>query len=229
MLFKIRKAYKWIILILGFTFLLFVSEILYALKNESPNNIINLYHLLFLEKNIKNNNCEKTFSHLFKTTDFVIKFRQTRYPEIVPKNYFTKSKYNLHDFCSSLTYFDILNNSFVVNNINLLDINLAYLYYKFAVVPTEEILVKNVPDLFETAIFLDPDFSYYYVELSNYYLSINQYTKANEIINLCKSLEYPKLHCEEYFDNYLLINKKQPIGFLKEEIKEYLFNKNIVN
>lgn len=96
----------------------------------------------------------------------------------------------------------------------------SYMYF-FGVSAYNNKLISLTPPLFELAIKMDPDFSYWRVELANFYIAQDKIDKAEKTIADCTKLQYPKKHCEDYMTTYKETNNVYEIGFLNEDIKNY--------
>lgn len=75
--------------------------------------------------------------------------------------------------------------------------------------------------LLKTSALLQPQLSFYHVELANYYLKQAQPEKAEEALRYCQLFEYPRFHCKQYEQSDLKSFKIEPVGFLRTEIDKY--------
>lgn len=96
----------------------------------------------------------------------------------------------------------------------------SYLYF-FGLSAYEHGLVDLTPHLFNLAIKIDPDFSFWRVELANYYLVVGNSIAAEKAIADCVELQYPRNHCEDFMGRYHNTNIIYNVGFLKLEIMDY--------
>ena len=108
----------------------------------------------------------------------------------------------------------------VENDFNLLPekLGLSVLLYYFALSAYQDGLPNMLPELLNISIKLDPDFSFWRVELANYYLVIGDRSLAQRTLEDCFKFEAPRKHCEDYMHNSLLTNQPQNVGFLKDSV-----------
>lgn len=102
-----------------------------------------------------------------------------------------------------------------------LEHNLARVYYDLALlsyVNNEDGLTSA---LLELSIKTDPDFSFWYVELANYYLLKDQNEKGKRILDTCLSRIGPKRHCEDYLLDSFNAGLFKNVGFLRKAIDDY--------
>lgn len=96
----------------------------------------------------------------------------------------------------------------------------SYLYF-FGVSAYKNNLPDLTPKLFELAIKMDPDFSYWRVELANYYFLQGRSDSGEETIVDCTRLQYPKKHCEDFMTTYKETRMVYDVGFLNEDVMNY--------
>ena len=72
----------------------------------------------------------------------------------------------------------------------------------------------------QTASLIAPEWSYFHIELANYYISLEHNQRATGVINYCLKFNYAKRHCQEFMDNNLNTNTYEDIGFLEKTIEE---------
>lgn len=77
------------------------------------------------------------------------------------------------------------------------------------------------------SIRLDPDFSFWYVELANFYLTQGDAQKAAFIMDKCLKLSAPRKHCQSYIDNFLIYNQPQSVGYLNDTIRMLYVEKGL--
>lgn len=217
-----KNILKLIGVFIGFILLLFVSEILYAYRNESLNNILIYYNLTFFRHYYQKNDKDKTINYLYKLTNQVLKYRQKIYDDSI------KDRYLIESVTSNKEYiFTLLSNKPSVmqlfKNPNIIDVELSLLYYYFAINSDSP---DNIPNFLNIALSLDPDLSFYYVELSNYYLSVGNVQSAELVLINCMNLIHPKLHCEDYYENVFKVREYQLLGFLRNDIYNYFQSRN---
>ena len=75
-----------------------------------------------------------------------------------------------------------------------------------------------IEPLWQRAMYLAPDWSYYYVELANYYMIDGGEDLALYTLSKCQENESSRFHCEE-FERYLEgMGEVGEVGFLRKEI-----------
>lgn len=95
------------------------------------------------------------------------------------------------------------------------------LNYELAVMAFNNGLFDMVPKLFNESISRDPDFSFWYVELANYYIKMDNYADAENVLNKCMQLPAPRQHCADYKNTDFTNNVVHPVGFLVDSIDSF--------
>lgn len=93
-------------------------------------------------------------------------------------------------------------------------------YYKLAVGSYDNGLNDMVQPFLENATLLAPQWSYFHIELANYYQLSDRYEMAVEQIQLCMDQYHPKSDCQNYNENNLKLGQTNSVGFLKETIEK---------
>lgn len=150
------------------------------------------------------------YSYLLKTAAFVNKLGNTR----LAFNIATGGKYKLPE---SPELQGKIRDDFV--NLSL-EYNLPSMLYFFALDAYSTGNISLFPKLLDLSIKMDPDFSFWRVELANYYLNVGDRNKALEVISKCVKLLYPGEHCQDYLDNNFIKNSPQDVGFLAQPVKQ---------
>lgn len=70
---------------------------------------------------------------------------------------------------------------------------------------------------------LAPEWSFFYVELANYYSSIGKIQEAKDVLNDCTQFDSPEFHCKTFMETNLGNNKIESIGFLEETIVKEVY------
>lgn len=96
--------------------------------------------------------------------------------------------------------------------------DLARVDYELAILASKSNSSDLIPRLLEVSIERDPDFSFWYVELANFYLSINKTSDADKVLDECMALPAPRQHCTDYKNSDFKTNIIHPLGFLSESI-----------
>jgi hypothetical protein len=111
----------------------------------------------------------------------------------------------------------------VRNNLNSFEAtrNLPTVLYYFAVSSFYNNLQDLTPKLLNLAISKDPNFSFWRVELANYYLLVGQNVMSKQVLADCLKVKAPKAHCQDYTDNNLSFLSPEKVGFLSDSIRSY--------
>lgn len=217
MLKKKKPVLKIIIFLIGFLFLLIFSEVLYALKNNSINNLFIYYHLFNIQKNLQKNDCEKVSLHLLKLSNNILRFNSNQYPGVYSSSMSASSFISVDELCKNPDLLiNGLNRVDLKKDINYLHIKTSYIYYLLAT-QSEHYSDYSFPDILTVAIHLNPELSYYHVELANYYLLQGETSMSNNAIEFCEKFKSSKPYCQEY-----KMDKFENIGFLDPLIETYL-------
>jgi len=99
--------------------------------------------------------------------------------------------------------------------------DLPRIYYDLALASYTNNEKSLTPELLGLSIDIDPDFSFWRVELANYYLSIGQPKVGRKVLDDCMTKEYPKKHCEDYLNNSFNNNQINNVGFLEDSVKKF--------
>lgn len=106
--------------------------------------------------------------------------------------------------------------------------SLPYVLYKLALISLETKSEHIFPELLEYSISRDPDFSFWRIELANYYLSKGNFDLSEKTLDDCLHLSAPREHCLYYKESIFDSKVPEPAGFLRNEIETfYSTNKNI--
>ena len=97
-------------------------------------------------------------------------------------------------------------------------LNLPVLIYRFALSAYEDNLEGLTPQLLDLCIQMDPDFSFWRVELANYYLLSGDPSQAKTVLDVCMEHSAPRAHCNDYLNSNLMTNKPLDVGFLKDTV-----------
>ncbi len=186
---------KIILGVLIIFFVVFISEALYAYRN----NWVRYSYALSAAK-FFNNNVNCTGCSLFIITQGKIKFPDdNKFKEDVRQRFLLLPQ----------------------------EYNLPAAIYELALVAYENDYKDITKQLLELTISLDPDFSFWRVELANFYLKDGNTILASETLNDCLLLDAPRDHCRDYMDNILASNRPQSVGYLNETIRQLYVEKEI--
>lgn len=99
--------------------------------------------------------------------------------------------------------------------------DLPRVYYDLALISYANGQENLTPKLLESSINLDPGFSFWYVELANYYLSRGQVEIGRKVLDDCIAIDAPRKHCQDYLNSSFNNNQPESTGFLKESINKF--------
>lgn len=118
----------------------------------------------------------------------------------------------MKDYISKLSYKDmrIKGNYYVANA-----------YYNLGLLAYENGEKDLVPNLLKTSILLSPQFSYYEVELANFYLVEGKEELSKKVLDICQNYNLASSHCKEYADNNLFYKYPEPVGFLSQQVQTF--------
>lgn len=74
--------------------------------------------------------------------------------------------------------------------------------------------------LWQTAIYLAPEWSYFHIELSNFYLIKGEREEAVARLDYCLQFKYPKSYCQWFINDHLANDKPAEVGFLEKKINQ---------
>jgi tetratricopeptide (TPR) repeat protein len=72
--------------------------------------------------------------------------------------------------------------------------------------------------LWQTAVWLAPQWSYFHLELARLWLLTGEENKASEALQLCLQFAYAQEHCQSFLDRDMKPLRDAPVGFLQETI-----------
>jgi len=210
------KAVYAVVFIFGFIVLILLSEIIYSLKNR-PDTLVNYYHLR-IQKSLSNRDISKVMLFYTKAAEIKLLKVIKEHPEI--------------------SVSDTLNRPTLPNNPKLTDAYLDYLnsidfdlligsyasqwakhYYGLGLIAYQNNENAIAESYWLNAINLAPEWSYFHVELANYYLLTNRLDESLKVIENCARFRFPKDHCLEYDTSQIKTASPSPIGSWKEKIE----------
>ena len=72
----------------------------------------------------------------------------------------------------------------------------------------------------KSAVSIAPEWSYFHIELANFYLSTGDVLNAKETLHYCLQFNHPRKHCQMYLDDNFYSNNPREVGFLEEFIEK---------
>lgn len=202
---------KLFLAILGVLILASVSEAIFQLNNNP--SIQYLFQPYFARFFIKSTLPELAFKQIGKVADYKLQNANLKVSESLnipnlSKNRELKKGYvvflneNKNDLLNSTDY-NFWSKSF----------------YKLGLIAHQ----NNEPDLvtsfWQSAINFSPQWSYYHIELANYFLFKGLTNDSAETLTFCLKFEYPRQHCQEFIKNNLERNTHEKVGFLEKTIE----------
>ena len=92
--------------------------------------------------------------------------------------------------------------------------------YNLGIVAYQNAERDLVIPFWETAVQISPEWSYFHIELANYYLTNKMQEEAIAQLDYCLKFKHPKSFCQWYIDNHLELGKPDTVGFLEGKINE---------
>ena len=203
--------------ILIFILLLFVSELIYALRNNTT--IIASFYLKQAKYSAQKLRLQQTLKYLGKASEFKLKEVDQKYPDIAIETSVTTPDFPDNPDLNE-TYIDYLESIDYDSLASLYESKWAKPYYTLGLLAYRHGELKLTILFWQTAINLAPEWSYFHVELANFYLTQNQLDKARNAINFCLNFHFPQNHCGQFLEKNIETGSPEPIGFWEEQIKE---------
>lgn len=207
---------RYVILGLLIVAVLFLSEILYTLRNK-PSYLLPFY-LNQTRHAAQNSNIPKTLRNLERVSEMKLRELTKEYPQIsletqittppLPNNPALKEAYK--------TYLQSLDYEALVKSYSS---KFAKPYYYLGLLAYRNNEPQLVVPFWQAAANLAPEWSYFHVELANFYLSRGLIDKAKETIDFCLKFKFPKEHCTQFLNENINTNTPEVTGYLKGEIE----------
>lgn len=84
---------------------------------------------------------------------------------------------------------------------------------------------QMVVPLWEVTLRLAPHWSYFYMELANYYLNRGELEESLKVIDYCLLFDYAKKGCLYYYDNQIVPNRPSEVGAYRGFVEENFMGK----
>lgn len=116
----------------------------------------------------------------------------------------------------------------VMNYLTTFPVNydLPRVYYGLALLSYSNGEQSLTPEFLKLSINTDSNFSFWYVELANYYLSTGQTDAGRKVLTDCMAIYAPKQFCQDYLNGNFDSNMPQDIGFLKDSVNTFYASGN---
>ena len=98
---------------------------------------------------------------------------------------------------------------------------LSVVFYNLGLISFRHSETRLAEELWRISVPLAPEWSYFHVELINFYLRSERDAEAQAADNFCSRFTYPESHCREFYADSRK-NGSQEIGFLKATIDQLL-------
>lgn len=206
-----------IFLIFFFIALSFFSELIYTLRNRPPR--LASYYLKIVCFYSKRSDTQKAIRYFNKAAEVKIEEIGKNYPDLAPKTSITPPSIPDNSYINQL-YLSYL------QNLNSDELGKVYPdkwakhFYNLGLMAYR----NNEPDItapfWETAIYLAPEWSYFHVELANFYLIQGNANKAREQIEFCLQFQFANKHCREFLRENILTNSMEAVGIWEEQINK---------
>jgi tetratricopeptide (TPR) repeat protein len=204
------------VFILGFIVLILLSEIIYSLKNR-PDTLVNYYYLR-IQKSLSNRDIGKVM--LFYTKAAEIKLLEVikEHPDISVSNTLNRPALPNNPKLTGV-YLDYLNSIDFDLLVGSYASQWAKHYYELGLIAYQNNENAIAESYWLNAISLAPEWSYFHVELANYYLVNNKPDESAMVIEHCIRFDFPKDHCLEYDSDQGKTASPSPIGSWREKIE----------
>ncbi len=216
----VMKNYiKYLLAAVGFLVLILTSEVIYRVKNV-PEFSQTVYRVL-AKQTASLNNIKSSLNFLEKAAQVTIKINAKIFPEYNQESY-SKINYDSRNQEFQKEYKNYITHISSLDSSQDKARHLAKIFYDLGLIAYKTGGKSMVVYFFQTAIFLDPYFSYYHVELANYYLAQGERSQAEKAIEFCLKFDVTIEHCNEYQNDNLQINYPEEVGFLKQRVELFV-------
>lgn len=181
---------------------------------NSPRYFMKLSH-----QSLQQNDLESALHYLEAAAEVSIKYKAFIYPKLIePK----PISINLPENNPRLNqaYEELLKTIATDSFTQPYSLKLAKTFYALGLIAFQHFEPRSLTaNLWQTAVTLYPEESDFHVELTNLYLKTGRKDQAQQALKCCQRLVYTREHCRQYYEDNLLPNSYEEVGFLKESIK----------
>lgn len=96
---------------------------------------------------------------------------------------------------------------------------LAKVFYRLGLIAFRHSEMKLTENLWQTSVFLAPEWSYFHIELANLYLADGKTEVAKQKLDYCLNFKHPRGHCKNFMDEHITGETYEPVGFLSSTIQ----------
>lgn len=213
---KKKSTKQAVLIIFAFFGLILISEGIYVLKN---NNEVKIHLYLNISRLASRTSMMKSsLVYLEKAAEIRRTQLQEEYPQIGVSSdtilsSLSENEQLFESYKQTLTSLDIEN--LIISNYSW-----GKLYYNLGLLAYKNDEQQLVAPLLQSAVNTSPEWSYFYIELANFYLQAELSEKAKETLNYCLTFQFPKDHCQEFIDENLEKSKYEEVGFLEQLIEK---------
>jgi len=212
------------IYLLVFLLLVLSSEIVFMISSNSPE--LNYLLLSKVKHYAQINELDESFKYLNWVTKININYNHKKQKSgLIPKDYGFNIDKALENTNFTDEFRNILQNIDVSVITNSPDNRVSEIFYGLGLVGYSSGLSEVALKLLQTSIFIEPELSFYHVELANYYLTLGDKTLAGKTINYCLLYKDPYNHCKDYLENSLLNGEIHNVGFMREAVNNYYLSR----
>lgn len=215
--FKFMKKILNITIIVFCFFLLFgVSEIVFIYNNK-PELVENYY--VWVSQKVVNLSLKKSVNLILASAtrcDIRTRGGFNPYPNEYLVNYVNISKNDI----LTRDFKEYIQNKKMFNLCEKESYTYQRIFYDLALIAYKDKEPQLFVTLLQLATIIDPGFSYWPVELANYYYSIDNKEKAFAILNMCQQIPNTNLHCSQVETFFNDGNIPFEIGFLKSAVDD---------
>jgi hypothetical protein len=200
---------------LAFVLVISLSEVIYTYNNRPQYSGV---YYFWLAKYYANKDIRKSIKHISQAAKRISRISYPTsdknnpiFPEFDGLILGEKNDNFVIDYRQFISETTLLN---IPNSIP----KIAKEFYKLGLIAYNDSEIDLADELIKVCTYLDPDFSYYHVELANIYLTTGRKDEAEKVLVLCSDFAAPKKHCEEYYNYNLIPNTPERVGFLEDYI-----------
>lgn len=207
---------KTFVFTLLFTASILISEIIYSYYNGNP--LITYIYVNKAEYSLKNSDYYGFLVNMLKAGRNKIRI------DVKKGNLLIDEKKLVFSYQNNIEFTEQDYQS--VNNLNFSDLEMgesgewSKAFYILGLVNYQPENYLSTIELWNTSIKLNPQWSYFHVELANLFLKQNDRNQAENQIEKCLSFYYPRKDCNDYKKDNLIPNKPENIGFLQKKIMD---------
>lgn len=204
------------ITILAISILFIASELIFQFRNNPNFKIIVYVYAAKTSTLISSPSIPLAFFE--NAAKIKIEGQTQKYPEIDFEKEITtpslpKNEKLLKEYKNIINEID---NNKITNNYGYL----ASFYYSLGLIANKHKEDGLVISFWQNAARIAPEWSYFHIELVNYYLSKGDNINAKAKLEYCMQFNFPREHCRNYQNDNFEKNVPNEIGFLKTKIDE---------